>query len=71
VVSATDFCSSVVNAFVNLLNSFGAPGQTEIAEADIAEAMNFLREHLFCRFMALSSVDERNSARASDGRRSS
>ena len=32
--------------------SFGAPGSTEIAEADIAEATNLLREYLCFPFTA-------------------
>ena len=46
-VSATDPCSRPPIAPANPLKSFGTPGSTEIAEADIAEATNFLREY-FC-----------------------
>src|SRR6266852_6656580 len=45
VVSATEFCSRPPKASVNPLKVFCAPGSTEIAEADIAEVRNFLREY--------------------------
>jgi hypothetical protein len=46
----TDSCPSLPEATANPLRSFGAPGKTEIAEADIAEVTNFLREHFFFPF---------------------
>src|SRR5713226_9243446 len=53
VVSATELCaaSRVPIARVKLPKSFCAPGSTEIAEADIAEATNFLREYFCLPFM--------------------
>src|ERR1700687_2555868 len=52
VVSATEFCCRPPSAPANPLKSFCAPGNTEIAEADIAEATNFLREYFPFTFMA-------------------
>src|ERR1700682_1369432 len=51
VVSATESCSRPPRAPVNPIKRFGAPGSTEIAEADIAEATNFLREYFCFPFM--------------------
>src|SRR5216683_5585907 len=58
VVSATELCaaSRVPIARVKLPKSFCAPGSTEIAEADIAEATNFLREY----FPFMATLPETN-----------
>src|SRR5260370_27746139 len=44
-VSGTEFCCRPPSAPANPLKSFGSPGRTEIADADIAVQPNFLRDY--------------------------
>jgi hypothetical protein len=55
-VSATEFASWAAGALVNQRRRFWAPGNTEIAEADMAEATNFLREYFRLAFMGILST---------------
>src|SRR6266478_2504971 len=50
-VSSAEFCSRAPTARANPLRSFCDPGSTEMAEADTAEATNFLREYFCLAFM--------------------
>src|SRR6266446_5896890 len=54
---AAESCARAPRPPANPLNSFCAPGSTEIAEADIAEATNFLREY----FAPTMAASRRNS----------